>query len=110
MTDSRRRLGLPSATGLVVASMIGVGVFTTSGFALADLGSPARVLLAWAVGGAIAIMGALCYGALASHLCQSGGEYHFLSRTLHPMAGFLAGRLSRLVGFTAPIAAAARGP
>ena len=109
MTDSRRRLGLPSATGLVVASMIGVGVFTTSGFALADLGSPARVLLAWAVGGAIAIMGALCYGALASHLCQSGGEYHFLSRTLHPMAGFLAGWLSLLVGFTAPIAAAARG-
>ncbi len=109
MTDSRRRLGLPSATGLVVASMIGAGVFITSGFALADLGSPGRVLLAWAVGGAIALMGALCYGALAARLSESGGEYLFLSKTLHPMAGFLAGWLSLLVGFTAPIALAARG-
>jgi len=109
MTDSRRRLGLPSATGLVVASMIGAGVFITSGFALADLGSPGRVLLAWAVGGAIALMGALCYGALAARRSEAGGEYLFLSKTLHPMAGFLAGWLSLLVGFTAPIALAARG-
>ncbi len=105
----RRRLGLASATALVVASMIGAGVFTTSGFALADLGSPARVLAAWVVGGLSAACGALCYGALGRALPESGGEYTYLARTLHPLAGFLAGWVSLLAGFTAPIAAAALG-
>ena len=63
--DTRRRLGLGSATALVVANMVGVGVFTTSGFSLADLGRPEWVLLAWLVGGLIAMCGALSYGALA---------------------------------------------
>jgi amino acid transporter len=105
----RRRLGLTSATALVVANMIGAGVFTTSGFALADLGRPEPVLLAWAVGGVMALCGALCYGALARRIPESGGEYTFLSRTVHPLAGFLAGWVSFLAGFTAPIAAAALG-
>jgi APA family basic amino acid/polyamine antiporter len=104
-----RRLGLVSATALVVASMIGAGVFTTSGFALADLGSPARVLAAWLVGGATAAAGALCYGALARAIPESGGEYTYLGRTLHPLAGFLAGWVSLLAGFTAPTAVAALG-
>ncbi len=105
----RRRLGLTSAAALVVANMIGAGVFTTSGFALADLGRPETVLLAWVVGGVIALCGALSYGALARRIPESGGEYTFLSRTVHPLAGFLAGWVSLLVGFTAPIAAAALG-
>jgi len=105
----RRRLGLGSAAALVVANMIGAGVFTTSGFALADLGRPQVVLLAWGVGGLIAACGALSYGALARRIPESGGEYTFLSRTVHPLAGFLAGWVSLLVGFTAPIAAAALG-
>jgi APA family basic amino acid/polyamine antiporter len=104
-----RQLGLVSATALVVASMIGTGVFTTSGFALADLGSPWRVLLAWLVGGVVAACGALCYGALARRIPESGGEYLFLSRTLHPAAGYIAGWISLLVGFSAPLAAAAYG-
>ena len=104
-----RHLGPFTATALVVASMVGVGVFTTSGFALADLGSPARVVLAWLVGGVIAILGALCYGALAARLSESGGEYLFLARTIHPGVGFVAGWISLLAGFTAPIAAAAAG-
>ena len=90
-----RQLGLFSATALVVASMIGTGVFTTSGFLLADLGSPWRVLLAWLVGGHVAARGALCYGALARRIPESGGEYLFLSRTLHPAAGCIAGWISR---------------
>lgn len=102
-----RRLGLASATFLVVASMIGAGVFTTSGYSLAALGSPARVLAAWAIGGVAATCGALCYGALARAIPESGGEYTFLARTLHPLAGFLAGWVSLLAGFTAPTAAAA---
>src|SRR5262245_19400845 len=103
----QRRLGFASASALVVASMIGAGVFTTSGYALADLGTPGRVLLAWLVGGASAACGALCYGALARAIPESGGEYTYLARTLHPLAGFLAGWISLLAGFTAPIAAAA---
>jgi APA family basic amino acid/polyamine antiporter len=105
----RRRLGLTSAAALVVANMIGAGVFTTSGFALADLGRPETVLLAWAIGGLMALCGALSYGALARRIPESGGEYTFLSTTVHPLAGFLAGWVSLLVGFTAPIAAAALG-
>jgi basic amino acid/polyamine antiporter, APA family len=102
-----RQLGLLSATAVVIASMIGAGVFTTSGFLLADLGSPWIVLLAWCVGGIQAALGALCYGALARRIPESGGEYIFLSRTLHPSAGYLAGWISLLVGFSAPLAAAA---
>jgi len=67
------------------------------------------VLLAWFIGGLMAICGALSYGALARRFPESGGEYTFLSKTIHPVAGFLAGWISLLVGFTAPIAAAAHG-
>lgn len=104
---TRRRLGVPSLGAIVVANMIGAGVFTTSGFALGDLGSPARVMAAWVVGGVIALLGALCYGALSARLRESGGEYLFVSRTLHPAAGFLAGWISLWAGFTGAIALAA---
>ncbi|NDH93061.1 MAG: amino acid permease, partial [Planctomycetia bacterium] len=87
--------------------MIGSGVFTTSGFALESLGSPAAVLAAWAVGGLIASCGAIAYGALAFRLPQSGGEYLYLSRALHPFFGFLAGTVSLTAGFSGAIAFAA---
>ncbi len=103
----QRQLGLATAASLVVASMIGSGVFTTSGFLLADLHTPARVLAVWFGGGLLAMMGALCYGALARRFPESGGEYLFLSRTVHPAAGYLAGWVSLLVGFSAPLAAVA---
>jgi APA family basic amino acid/polyamine antiporter len=98
---------LLSLTALVIASMIGAGVFTTSGFALGDLGTPDRVLWAWAVGGGIALCGALSYGALARRMTESGGEYLFLSRAIHPLVGFLAGWVSLLAGFTGALAFAA---
>ncbi|MBL8732485.1 MAG: APC family permease [Planctomycetes bacterium] len=96
-----------SAVLLVVANMVGVGVFTTSGFALQDLGDRGLVLLAWLVGGLLALCGALSYGALALRFPASGGEYEYLRRTLHPLAGTAAGLLSMFAGFSAPIAAAA---
>ncbi len=102
-----RRLGLGSATALVIASMVGAGIFTTSGFALEALGDARTVLWAWLAGGLLAACGAASYGALARRLPESGGEYLFLSRTIHPLAGFLAGWISLLAGFTAPIAVAA---
>ncbi len=108
-SQTERRLDTRSAAALVVANMIGAGVFTTSGFALGDLGQPQYVLFAWVVGGAIALCGALSYGALAQRHPDSGGEYLFLSRMVHPLVGFLAGWVSLLAGFTAPIAASGLG-
>ena len=107
MHPSRTVLGTPTLIALVIGNMIGAGVFTTSGFALADLGSPGPVLAAWLVGGVIALCGALGYGALARLVPASGGEYVFLSRNVHPAAGFVAGWISLLAGFTAAIAYAA---
>ena len=100
----RQSLGLLTLIALVIGNMLGAGVFTTSGFALDDLGSPALVLLAWFVGGLVALCGALSYGALARLMPVSGGEYYFLSRVIHPLAGFIAGWVSLWAGFTAAIA------
>ncbi|MGV3485189.1 MAG: APC family permease [Planctomycetaceae bacterium] len=105
--SSKPSLSLFSAVNLVAASMIGAGVYTTSGFALADLGSPWRVLAAWLVGGVIALSGALSYGALAKRFVASGGEYLFLSRAVHPAAGYVAGFVSIIAGFTGATAIAA---
>jgi APA family basic amino acid/polyamine antiporter len=100
-------LGTTTLVFLVVANMIGAGVFTTSGFAMGDLGTPARVMAAWLTGGCLALCGALSYGALARLYPVSGGEYLYLSRVIHPMAGFVAGWISLLAGFTGAIALAA---
>ena len=107
MAQKSSALGLWTLIALVVANMIGAGVFTTSGFALGDLGSPLRVLAAWLVGGMLALCGALSYGALCRLIPDSGGEYLYLSRAIHPSAGFIAGWISLLAGFTASIAYAA---
>lgn len=101
-----KRLGLFSATGLVIASMIGSGVFVTSGFLAKDL-DPASILLSWLLGGILAACGALCYAAVASKIPRSGGEYRFLHDLVHPFAGYLAGWVSVVFGFAAPIAMAA---
>ncbi len=106
MTESRQ-IGTLSAAALVVANTIGAGVFTTSGFAIADLHTPERVLFAWLCGGVLAGAGALSYGAMARQIPESGGEYTYLAQVVHPCAGFVAGWVSLLGGFTAPIAAAA---
>ena len=87
--------------------MIGAGVYTTSGYSLSALQDPRLVLLAWVVGGIIAICGAIGYASLASRFSESGGEYLFLSKTLHPIAGVMAGWVSLLAGFTGAIAVAA---
>jgi len=102
-----RRLGLLTATLVVVANMIGTGVFTTTGFLVRDMGSPMAILICWGVGGLIALCGAWSYGELAAALSANGGEYYFLSRLYHPAVGFIAGWISFVVGFSAPIAASA---
>jgi len=104
---TRKSIGLGTLVALVIGNMLGAGVFTTSGFALGDLGSPVYVMLAWMLGGLLARCGALGYGALARLMPESGGEYLFLSRAVHPLAGFVAGWISLWAGFTAAIAFAA---
>lgn len=109
LSAPKRSLTLRSATTLVAASMIGVGVYTTSGYTLDALGNPGLVVAAWIIGGLIAICGALGYSSLAERFTESGGEYLFLSKTLHPVAGLMAGWVSLLAGFTGAIAIAALG-
>jgi len=104
-----RLLNYRSAIALVIANTIGTGVFTTSGFALADLGDPAFVMLAWMVGGLYALAGVIIYSELANRYPESGGEYTFLRNCLHPALGTAAGWVSLVAGFTVPIAVAALG-
>ncbi|HIA02950.1 MAG TPA: amino acid permease [Myxococcales bacterium] len=104
MPDTGRQISWTTATLLVVATMVGTGVFTTTGFLIQDLASNSAVILSWVVGGSVALCGALCYAELAAALPESGGEYHLLSRIFHPSVGFVAGWVSLIVGFAAPIA------
>ncbi|NJR43978.1 amino acid permease [bacterium] len=87
--------------------MIGVGVFSSLSFQVHSLNSGFAILVLWAVGALVAFLGALCYAELGAALPRSGGEYHLLSRIFHPSLGFLAGWVSLIAGFAAPIAAAA---
>src|SRR5580704_19672676 len=113
MTDSAANHGPAghvsgiTATAIVIADMVGVGVFTSLGFQVNDLKSGFTLMLLWLVGGIIAICGAVCYAELATMLPRSSGEYNFLRQIYHPAFGFVAGWLSATVGFSAPIALAA---
>ena len=95
-----------SALAVVVANMIGTGVFTSLGYQVVDIQSGFVILLLWVLGGVAALCGALCYAELGAALPRSGGEYNFLSRIYHPGAGFVAGWVSAMIGFAAPIALA----
>ncbi|HEX9901565.1 MAG TPA: amino acid permease [Acidobacteriota bacterium] len=104
-----RKLGLFPLTNIVIANMIGAGIFTTSGLLMAHLHHPPLLLGLWVLGGLIALCGAFSYGELGAAFPQAGGEYVFLSRLYHPLFGFLSGWVSFIVGFSAPIAASAIG-
>ncbi|KMY65726.1 hypothetical protein AAU61_20790 [Desulfocarbo indianensis] len=102
-----RRVGLASAGCVIVANMVGSGIFTTSGFIMQMLGDPWWLLACWLVGGLIALTGALSYGELGARLPHAGGEYVFLRESFGPAWAFLSGWVSLVVGFSAPIAASA---
>ena len=95
------------ATAIVVADMIGVGVFTSLGFQVKDMPSGFSILLLWIIGGLVALCGVFSYSELGAMFPRSSGEYNFLSRAYHPAFGFLAGWVSATVGFAAPVALAA---
>src|SRR5499427_4169729 len=96
-----------TAAAIVVADMVGVGVFTSLGFQLQAISSGFSLLMLWVVGGVVALCGAFSYAELAAMFPRSSGEYNFLRRTYHPAVGFLAGWVSATVGFSAPVALAA---
>ncbi|WP_339135496.1 MAG: amino acid permease [Candidatus Electrothrix sp. GW3-4] len=104
--DLTREVGLSSATVLVIANMVGTGVFTTSGFILKELGDPRALLLCWLFGGLFALCGAFCFGELGARFPRAGGEYVFLRESFGRPVAFLSGWISLFVGFSAPIAAA----
>lgn len=101
------RLSPFAATCMVIANMIGTGVFTSVGFQVAGLPSAPPVLALWVIGGLVSLCGALCYAELVAMMPRSGGEYHLLRESYHPLVGFMAGWISLVAGFAAPIALAA---
>ena len=104
-----RKLGLFPVTNIVIANIIGAGIFTTTGYLMDYIGNPVIMLSLWLIGGIIALCGALAFGELGAAFPEAGGEYTFISKLFHPMLGFLTGWLSLIVGFSAPIAASAIG-
>lgn len=109
MTPPRRQLGIAVAAAIVIANMIGAGVFTSAGFQASSLHDPWTMLLTWVVGGVLALCGATCYAELGALMPRAGGEYVYLREAYHPAVGFMSGWVSLTAGFSAPIAAAALG-
>jgi len=101
-----QRLGVFSGMGMVIANMIGAGVFLSTGFMAQDMNYQ-QILFAWFIGMLIAMTGAIAYSGIVRLVPQSGGEYRFLSTLIHPALGYLAGWASLLIGFSAPIAISA---
>jgi APA family basic amino acid/polyamine antiporter len=103
---STHKIGFSTATAIVIANMIGTGVFTSLGFQVLGIQSGFAIIMLWVVGGVLALCGALTYGEIGSAFPESGGEYNYLSKLYHPVVGYVSGWVSVTVGFAAPIAAA----
>ena len=97
------------AVNMVIANMIGTGIFTAIGYQVMDGGIPDvfSILMIWIIGGVLSLCGAFAYSEVASVVNRSGGEYSFLTDLYHPILGFLSGWISLIVGFSAAIAALA---
>lgn len=106
-TSLSQKVGWKTAAAIVIANMIGTGVFTSLGFQIADIKNTWSIILLWLIGGMLSIIGAFTYAELGTHFKQSGGDYIFLSRIFHPFAGYLYAWISLTVGFSAPIAISA---
>lgn len=107
MKNSTKKYTARSATAVIVANMIGTGVFASLGFQLLEIQSGFVILMLWTVGGLTALCGALSYAELGAAMPEGGGEYNFLSKIYHPMVGFVTGWVSTTIGFAAPVAVVA---
>ena len=102
-----RRFGYWAGHFAVVGSMIGAGILTTSGTLLRNTGNPGAVLVLWALGGVLALCGALAVAELATALPRAGGDYVFVRVAFGRGAGFVSGWATFTLGFAAPIAVVA---
>ncbi len=105
----RRALGVWAAAAFVVTNMVGTGIFTVPAFVRTATGNGLATLGVWALGGVLALSGALCYAELATRMPEAGGEYHYLTQIYGKLWGFVSGWISFLVGFSAALAAASLG-
>lgn len=103
-----RFITIRSATGLVIANMIGAGIFTSTGFQAADLGHPLWIYAIWVVGGALAFVGAVCFAELGAMLPKAGAEYVYIRESYGQAFAFMSAFVALVAGFSAPIAAAAK--
>ena len=100
-----RKLGYIGTLSLVIGNIIGVGIFTTTGFMTQYIDSPLYIMAAWILGAIYALSGAKVYGILASEYPLSGGDYQYLGKALHPLAGYLFGWAAFFVTYSGSIAA-----
>ena len=103
----KRKITIYTAAAIVVANMIGTGVFTSVGFQLQSVQNTWSIVLLWLAGGVLALFGAFAYAELGTHFKESGGDYIYLSRVFHPIVGYLSAWAGLTVGFSAPVALAA---
>ena len=106
-TQPASKYTLPVGIALVIANMIGTGVFTSLGYQVGPLPSGFAILMLWLLGGLVAWCGALTYAEIATTLERSGGEYLYLSKIYHPTLGFVSGWISTVAGFGGAISAVA---
>lgn len=85
----RPTLRVVDAMALIVGTVVGAGIFRTPSLVAANAGSEGVALLAWLAGGAISLVGALCYAELAATYPNAGGDYHYLTRAYGSRVGFL---------------------
>ena len=102
-----RRLGPFDATMIVMGGIIGAGIFVNPSVVARQVHTPALVLGAWAIGGAIALIGAFVYAELAARRPNVGGQYAYLRDAYHPIVAFLYGWTLLLVVQTGGMAGAA---
>src|SRR3954470_7570181 len=102
-----RRLGFFDATMIVMGGIIGAGIFVNPGVVARAVHTPALVLGAWIIGGAIALIGAFVYAELAVLRPRVGGQYAYLRDAYHPIVAFLYGWTLLLVIQTGGMAGAA---
>ena len=106
---SVRQYGALDGAALVVATVIGSGIFTVPAIVARLVPSGPGILAVWLLGGVLALAGALAYAELATRFPRSGGEYVYLREAFGPLAGFLSGWTSFVAGFSGAIAASAAG-
>jgi len=103
----KKKIGISTAAAIVIANMIGTGVFTSVGFQLNSVQNTWTILILWVIGGLLGLFGAFAYAELGTHFKESGGDYIYLTRVFHPLLGYLSAWAGLTVGFSAPVALAA---